>query len=151
MSEDTFDPRIEAEAQIARALQIVVDGYDGGDEETRRDYTPDEMETLFFALGTAMVQLAKIPGGKEARERYYANCVDQLAKRGRQDILDDLEVERERRAEAKRLVVQAFGDDVDFSPGTSGAGLLKFFELELGNQAELKKKLEALAEGMFVR
>jgi hypothetical protein len=138
------DPRAEAEAQIARALQIVVDATD---EETGpfRDYTPDELETLFFALGTAMISLAKIPGGKDARERYYANCVDQLIKRGRQDMLDSLEVEKERRAEAKRLVKKAFGDHVDFSPGTSGAAMAKVFELELGNQDELRKKLEAVA------
>ena len=148
MSDVVVDPRTEAEAQIARALQIVVDAQDGdpdSEEEVARDYTPDEMETLFFALGTAMVQLAKMPGGKEARERYYDNCVDQLAKRGRQDILDTIKAEQDRRAEAKKMVMDTFGDSVDFGPGTAGNAFAKVIELELADREALREKLVALA------
>lgn len=77
---DQFDPRVEADAQISRALQIVCDACDANDQP-RRDYTQEELETLFFSLGTAMVQLAKVPGGAEAKERYYTNLKNELAKR----------------------------------------------------------------------
>lgn len=147
---DDVDPRIEADAQIARALQIVIDACDK-EERPNRDYTPDELETLFFALGTAMIQLAKVPGGKEARERYYHNAQDILLKRGRQDILDNLANEEKRHVEAKKLVKQAFGDNVDLSPGTSGYAMMKVFELELGNLAELREKITTLADSMTLR
>lgn len=88
-----FSPRVEADAQIARALQIVVDACDVNDQPAR-DYTQEELETLFFTLGTAMVQLAKVPGGKEAKERYYANLKAELAKRGRKDLIEDAESDK---------------------------------------------------------
>jgi len=84
------DPRTEADAQVARALQVVVDA---GDEHDRRDYTPDELDTLFFALGMALVQLRKMPGGKEARDRFYERAEGVLTKRGRRDILEKLDAE----------------------------------------------------------
>jgi hypothetical protein len=67
----TFDPRSEADAHIASALQIVIDAGDGDDDaetETRRDYTSDELDTLFFALEWALIQLKKLPGGAEAHD-----------------------------------------------------------------------------------
>lgn len=75
-----FDPRLEADAQIARALRIVVEACNG-QEVPVRDYTPQELEDLFFALSMAMVQLAKVPGGHEAKERFYANAKTELLKR----------------------------------------------------------------------
>jgi hypothetical protein len=147
---DEVNPRIEADAQIARALQIVVEACDVNDQPAR-DYTPDELETLFFALGTAMTQLVKIPGGKEARERYYHNCKDQLQKRGRDDLLASLEDDHARHKQAKKLVKEAFGDNVDLSPGTSGYAMMKVFELELGNLSELRTKITALADSMTLR
>lgn len=160
---DEVNPRIEADAQIARALQIVCDAdctlecleKDPGNGHRpdcqRRDYTPDELETLFFALGTAMTQLAKLPGGKEARERFYHNCMDQLLKRGRQDIIDDLAKHKDSMEEAKTHVRKAFGDNVDFAPGTSGYAMAKVIELELNNLAELREKITALADSMTLR
>lgn len=146
---DDVDPRLEAEAQIARALQIVIDADDrpeGNPELSCRDYTADELETLFFALGTAMVQLAKLPGGAEARHRFYERAEDVLVQRGRQDILDDLKVEHRRRAEARRSVRQAFGESIDLSPGTSGSAIVRFVELEMADREALRVKIEALAE-----
>jgi len=147
-----FNPRSEADAQIARALQIVVDAsrtvYEGQDDFPSRDYTPDELETLFFALGMAMTQLAKVPGGKEARERFYHNCKDQLQKRGREDIIDSLTSEKERHEQAKWMVKRAFGEDVDFAPGTQGYAMVKVIELELMGQEQLRAKIATLAESM---
>lgn len=145
---DEVDPRTEAEAQIARALQIVIDASEpiyGQNKEETRDYTADELETLFFALGTAMVQLAKLSGGKEARERFYTNATDVLLKRGRKDILDDLKKEHDRKVEAKAIIKRTFGDNVDFSIGTSGHAMLRMVELDLDQTAELREKLTALA------
>jgi hypothetical protein len=90
MSErDDIDPRLEAEAQIARALQIVIDASDPAidDPDSCRDYTAEELETLFFALSMAMIQLRKVPGGKEARDRFYEKAKDTLLKRGRDDLV----------------------------------------------------------------
>lgn len=144
------DPRIEADAQIARALQIVCDASDENDFP-KREYTPDELETLFFTLGMAMTQLAKLPGGKEARERFYHNCKDQLLDRGRQDMLDDLAKHKDNMKVAKDHVRKAFGDDVDFAPGTSGFAMAKVVELELNNLDALRQKIAALAESMTLR
>lgn len=141
---DQVDPRLEADAQIARALQIVVDANED-DLPRGREYTPDELETLFFALGTAMVQLSKLPGGWEARERFYTNATDVLARRGRQDILDSLKKEHNRKVEAKEIIRRAFGDGIDFSIGTSGFVMLKMVELELDQTSELRAKLTTLA------
>ncbi len=149
---DEVDPRVEADAQIARALGIVIDASasaENDDEKVeQRDYTPDELETLFFALGMAMTQLAKVPGGKEARERFYHNCKDQLQKRGREDIIDSLTSEKERHEQAKWMVKRAFGEDVDFAPGTQGYAMVKVIELELMGQEQLRAKIAALAESM---
>lgn len=144
---DEVNPRIEADAQIARALQIVVDACDK-DEKPARDYTPDELETLFFALGTAMIQLVKLPGGKEARERFYHNAEDILAKRGRTDILANLAEDAKRHELAKEMVKRALGDNVDLSPGTGGYAAMKLCESELHDMNELRKKIDALALSM---
>lgn len=141
---DEVDPRLEADAQIARALQIVVDA-NPDDLPRGREYTADELETLFFALGTAMVQLAKLPGGKEARERFYANATDALAQRGRQDIIDALKNEQDRRDQAKDIIKRTFGNNIDFSPGTSGYSLLRIVENELDQLAGLRTKMLKLA------
>lgn len=77
-----MSPRTEADAQIARALQIVCDAGDE-DETPRRDYTPKELETLFFSLSMAMIQLAKLPGGKEAKRHFYESASLELLRRGR--------------------------------------------------------------------
>lgn len=82
----SVDPRTEADAQIVRALLIVCDAGDAdgkiGDPNDRRDYTLDELETLFFALSMALVQLAKVPGGAEAKERFYTGANLELVRRG---------------------------------------------------------------------
>lgn len=82
METPEFSPRVEADAQIARALQIVVDACDVNDQPNR-DYTQDELETLFFALSMAIVQLAKVPGGKEAHDRTMTKAKDELARRAK--------------------------------------------------------------------
>lgn len=94
------NPRTEADAQIARSLQIVVDAGPedpdkvwGGVARPIRDYTLDELETLFFALGMAVVQLKKLPGGQEAYDRGVHNMRSELRRRGRSDLLDKLDAE----------------------------------------------------------
>ena len=157
------DPRSEAEAQIARALQIVCDANctlgclieDPGNGHRpdcgSRDYTPDELETLFFTLGMAMVQLAKVPGGKEARDRFYTNAKDQLMVRGRQDLLTDLKDEQDRKSKAKNIVKKALGDDIDFSIGTSGHAMMRMVELEMEKLDQLRVKITALADSMTIK
>lgn len=160
MVDDEFDPRTEADAQTARALEIVVSAdcsleclrQDPGNGHhpdcKRRDYTADELETLFFALSMAMVQLVKLPGGKEARDRFYHRAVDILDQRGRTDMLDELREESARRKKAKQIVKNALGDDVDFTPGTVGYAMLKLVENGLGDESKLRTELDALAASL---
>lgn len=145
-SADVVDPRTEAEAQIARALQIVVDAAPAREDEAQRDYTPDELETLFFVLGMAMVQLAKVPGGKEARVRFYARATDLLAARNRHDLLDTLEADRAKHADARSRIREAFGDDVSFEPGTAGFAMQRIFEVVEEDREQLREKLSKLAQ-----
>lgn len=77
---DEFDPRLEADALIARALQIVVDA-NPDDLPRGRDYTLEELDTLFFSLGMAMVQLAKLPNGQEAKAQHIENIKAELKRR----------------------------------------------------------------------
>ena len=102
------DPRTEADAQVARALQVVVDADEaeaerGGAARARRDYTPDELETLFFTLGMAIVQLKKLPGGQEAHDRGIRRMREELGKRGRHDLLARLDAESELRGAMRAL------------------------------------------------
>lgn len=133
------DPRTEADAHISRALQIVVDA-SGSDDHVnpcvRRDYTPDELEDLFFALGTAMIKLRKLPGGKEARDRFYARVALTVRER-RPDA--------ELNAEAIQIVKRAFGDNVDLNEGTMGRKLVEVVTLELKDVEALQGKFLALA------
>jgi hypothetical protein len=90
---DKVDPRTEADAQIARALEIVVNASStiygkNVEQHVTREYTIEELEELFFVLGSAMVQLMKVPNGKEAKERHYANIKAELARRGRKDLIE---------------------------------------------------------------
>lgn len=97
MGEDGVNPRTEADAQIARALRIVCDAdcVEGCDQEPcpheRRDYTPEELGELFFALGMAMCQLTKLPGGPEAKDKHYAELKAELKRRGRDDLIKSAE------------------------------------------------------------
>lgn len=104
------DPRTEADAQVARALQVVCDA-DGDDEEDklRRDYTPEELDTLFFALSMAIVQLKKLPGGREAHDRAYRNAKNELSRRGRHDILARLDAEASGETEDAELAASYRG------------------------------------------
>lgn len=87
------DPRIEADAQIHMALTIVcaADCSEGCDETPchhgTRYYTPAELEDLFFSLSMAMVQLTKVPGGAEAKDRFYNGAKMELIRRGRRDLV----------------------------------------------------------------
>jgi hypothetical protein len=140
-----LNPRTEADAQICRALQVVVDADEttpepGETARLRRDYTLEELETLFFSLGMATVQLAKLPGGKEARDNFYRRAETVLLQRGRRDITDTL-----LNKEAVAIVKQAFGDDVDLRTETIGRQLTKLVEMELGDLASLREKLFALS------
>lgn len=148
MSDDDVDPRLEAEAQIARALQIVIDASDPApdDPDSCRDYTPEELETLFFALGTAMVQLKKVPGGRDARDRFYEKAKGTLIKRGRHDLVQASE--QEPKEEAAKIVRRAFGDSIDLSPGTAGHAMVRMVELELEDLDELRRKVMTLATSM---
>lgn len=114
------NPRTEADAQIARALQVVVDA-GNPDDTPRRDYTEDELDVLFFALGMALVQLRKVPGGKEARDRFYDRAERELGRRGRQDILDILDILDKLDAEAKIDRIGTVLDGLGV-PRTAGSG-----------------------------
>jgi len=81
-ADEDFDPRTEADAQIARALQIVCDADGADDGRGRRNYTDEELDTMFFALTAALVQLKKVPGGLVAHDRYYEKCRAELRRRG---------------------------------------------------------------------
>jgi len=128
------NPRTEADAQIARALQVVVDA-GNPDDTPRRDYTEEELDTLFFALGMAMVQLRKVPGGKEARDRFYDRAERELGKRGRQDILDKLD------AEAKLDRIGKILDGLGI-PRTAGSGE----PVSFGRPYDVEARVRLLAE-----
>ncbi len=143
------DPRSEADAQIARALQIVVDASaihadndapNGRPRMERRDYEPAELDTLFFALSMAVVQLKKVPGGRKAGDRGLRTLREELARRGAKvDAAFDLE------PEAVKIVRRAFGDGVDLGKGTTGRALVGLVTLELQNTEALREQLLALA------
>jgi hypothetical protein len=80
------DPFTEATGQVANALKILLDA-----DEPRRALTADEMRDLFFSLTTALVQLKKLPGGAEAHARVYEECRAELRRRGRADIIREVE------------------------------------------------------------
>jgi len=46
--------------------------------------------------------------------------------------------------EAIKIIKQTFGNDVDFSPGTSGYAMAKMIEMHMEEIATLRAKLEAL-------
>lgn len=138
------NPRAEADGHLARAFQIVCDASDEDADSvtcTTRDYTPDELDKLFFSLTMASVQLAKVPGGAEAKDRCRARLKAELARRGEHRLSAEAELDRD----AVELVKRAFGDDVDFGKGTSGYHLAKVVEAEQGVMRELRVKLVALA------
>ena len=145
MAEEEVDPRQEHDAQVARALRIVCQA-DEREEEADRDYTQDELGELFFALTTALVQLKKVKGGKEAYDRYYAGVKAELRKRGREDFIKESRFDKE----AVDIVKRTFGDDVDLSKGTTGYHLTKMVEGELGKLDELRQQLIMLANTMRV-
>lgn len=140
----TFDPRTEVDAHIAGALQIVIDADDGAGDaetETRRDYTSGELDTLFFALGCALVQLRKLPGGAEAHDRFYNRLRHEQVKHVKRAAPSKAELEDE----AVKIVQRTFGASVDLSAGTMGAALVSMVVTDLENQGELRDKLIALA------
>lgn len=114
---DDVDPRAEADGQIVRAFQTVVNASDDDPDHARaaRDYTPEELDTLFFSLSMALIQLRKVPGGTAARDRFYERAEGDLLRRGRQDILDKLD------AEAKIELVSAALDELGV-PRHAGPG-----------------------------
>lgn len=65
------DPRTELDGQVARAFRIVVNADDQDAAAPPRGYTPEELDELLFALSTALVQVTKIPGGRDAEARFY--------------------------------------------------------------------------------
>jgi len=87
----TVDPFEEATGQVANALKILLDA---DDDRARRDLTAEELHDVFFSLTTALVQLKKLPGGKEAHERVYEECRAELRRRGREDIIQEVESAR---------------------------------------------------------
>ena len=132
------DPRTEADAQIARALQIVVDAGDEDDHGStviRRDYTPDELDTLFFALTMASVQLLKTPGGREAHDRANERARAELHRRNLP--------QRRHHHEAVEMVKRTFGRDVDLSEGTTGATLVAMVEAEMRSSEKMLEDLIA--------
>jgi hypothetical protein len=84
------DPRAEADGQIARAREVAMGACDA-DGSATRDYTPEELDVLFFSLMRAMTMLSKLPGGREARERMYLDLKAELVRRGRSDLLASVE------------------------------------------------------------
>jgi hypothetical protein len=87
-----FDPREEADAQMLRILQIMEGARDWHLNEAR-PYTTEELDTMLFSLNMALVQLKKVPGGREAMDRHFARCEDELRRRGREDLVQDADVD----------------------------------------------------------
>lgn len=152
MSDDDaarVDPRTEADAQVAHAFEIVVrrgpeDPSACTDPDLAHgpsDYTPGDLDKLFFSLSMALIQLAKLPGGREARDRSYAATRGELVRRGKHRMADEAEFSRE----ALDLVRRAFGDDVDLGPGTSARRLAKLVEAELAHLDAVRGDLLKLA------
>jgi hypothetical protein len=56
-----------------------------------------------------------------------------------------MKLEADRHAQAKAIVKKTYGDNVDFSPGTSGYALLRLVEFDLDRLADLRAKALALA------
>jgi hypothetical protein len=71
--------RLEADGHISHALDIVNCAWT--DDATQREYTPKELEALFFSLSRAMTLLTKLPGGVEARDRLRARAQKELNSR----------------------------------------------------------------------
>lgn len=142
--EKAVDPRTEADAQVARAFRIVIDA--GTDHESNdaplskprsepRGYTPDELDTLFFALTMAGVQLLKVPGGREAHDRANERARAELHRRNLP--------QRRHHHEAVEMVKRAFGRDVDLSEGTTGATLVMMVEAEMKASEKMLEELIA--------
>lgn len=87
-----INPRAEADARIVHAANMVCNTCNE-DWSAKRDYTPEELQDLYGVLSMALVQLAKLPGGKEAREHTYARTRKELERRGRHDILSRFDAE----------------------------------------------------------
>lgn len=85
------------------------------------------------------VLLAALPAADEAYVTFARNRNLEMA------------VQSTRYERAKEYVRKAFGDDVDFAPGTSGHAMARVVELELGNLDELRAKITALADSMTIR
>lgn len=133
-----IDPRTEADARIAQALQTVVDA--DSDEElrkARRDYTQFELEELFYCLAQAARLLRKLPDGEKAYDAALQTLESELARRGR---AVDLGAARFRR-EAVKLVRRTYGRNVDLSVGTTGAALVDMVEAEMATNAKMLEDL----------
>lgn len=134
---DALDPRTKADAQILRAGRLVVQVSDEGADDSdkpARDYTPDELDTLFFCLLLAQVQLLEVPGGREAIQRVRHNAESELQRRSR-PAWD----------EAARVMRRTYGDDVDLAPGTTGFHLAKAIELGLDRDERMRDGIVKLA------
>lgn len=88
MSEDQqVNPFDEATGHVANALKVLL----VAEDDAKRAPTPDELHDVFYALVTAFVQLKKLPGGEAALEKVYEECRAELRRRGREDIIQEVE------------------------------------------------------------
>lgn len=62
------DPRGEFDAYVFEAFEIMVSAEENGNGCPRQDYTPEEIERLFFLLMMAVSKLKRVPGGEFAAE-----------------------------------------------------------------------------------
>jgi hypothetical protein len=139
------DPRNEMDAQIARAFEIMIEaqGYSPPNPNPTHpiDYKPEALDELIFNLSMALVQLVKVPGGYAAKERSTTTIIAEMRKRNMSDIPEKVAL----REDAKAIVKQAFGDDIDLTPGTLGSVLVRLVQLDIDNKDGLRAKLAALA------
>ena len=83
---EVVDPFVEATGHVATALGILLEA-----DDPRRELTAEELRDVFFALTTAFVQLKKLPGGPAAHNRVFEECRAELRRRGREDIIHEVE------------------------------------------------------------
>ena len=134
MAYDGRDHRREAEDLVSNALQVMIDA-DG------REYTRDELDKVVGSMTMALVQIKRIPGGVEAYERTYEKAREELRRRGREDMIREVEPHREA---AIDLVKKTFGDDVDLRPGTAGHAFVRVIEAERADHDKLRSALSRL-------
>lgn len=95
-----YDPFAEMFAQVLNAASVISAAFKdehgaadhiAGVADEHADLTPEHLDAVGFALSTGLLMLQKLPGGREAHKRAIESARAELLKRGRTDILDELD------------------------------------------------------------